>query len=457
MTSNAIAFATDTPVRRILNSRWYSAVSAVLVLAGFAAWMIEPVGSTVVLVAAYGCVVAGVALESLKTGVWMDRRLRWFFVASLFVGIFGAVHGFLAGNPGVQSETVFFVALPLVWLVIVFGMDLPLLRVVLNATPFVGLAIGLLGSLYWLDASGGADIPWITVIYLGQSYGPQAYGFGLTFYPLASLVFLLSFFFMSLIVRNTYTWRASRWVAWPATLSVFFLLFVSGRRALFVALILSVLIGFFIFFLGRSEVKTRRRLYWVLLAAAVLGAVATFLTKFSPAAMIQSVGTDLFSSHSVRARSGDALVKSWLQSPIIGHGLGALVPGSVRSKTRPWNFELQYHMMLNSLGVIGVAIFAVITVGLIIIAARAYRLNRVRFGFLAPVVAGSIALLIGDATDPYMHTPGQYWMFFILVVATNAVLREHRKAQESGPVPKASHLTNFDEAGEKAHGDEHQT
>jgi len=420
---------------------WIRRFSAAVLVLGFALWMIKPVGDARLTAVAYGLVVAGAILSSLGQRPWLYRRVNWFFLASVAIGLFGAIVGFARGNPGAASEMVFFVVLPAVWAIISSTIDLRSVQIIINSIPFVALLIGLLGLSYWLDAIGVPGFGWAILIDLGQGIGlpgDRAYGYVLTYYPISSLAFILPFLFVSLFVPTTFSWKWSRIVVWPAVASVLFLLFISGRRALFVSLILAVIIGFFTLFLGAAEVKTRRRLYIVGASALVAGVGIMFVSRFSPAAMIGSVMGDMFSSDSVRAKSGSALLESFAKSPIIGNGLGATVGGAVRDKLHPWNFELQYHLVLNALGVVGLLILTAVTLGLLVLGAHTYKSDRLKFTLLAPVTVGAISCLIANATNPYLHTPGSYWMLFLLVIAINAALRYRRTIDQSGLVAAPS-------------------
>src|SRR5690606_28775862 len=133
---------------------WVSGVAAGLIIASFAVWMIKPVGDLVLTGLAYALVLFGSLLAGLLRGFFLDRRLWLSFLVSILVGALGVGWGFLRENPGCLSEGVFFVALPLVWLVVVLGVDDRTVRRLLNAIPFVGLMIGGVGVLYWLDATG---------------------------------------------------------------------------------------------------------------------------------------------------------------------------------------------------------------------------------------------------------------------------------------------------------------
>lgn len=420
--------------------RTVRAIGVISYSAAFVVWMIKPIGDPTLTVVAYGLVVVGSAISIISQGARVDRRIVWFFVATAGAGIVWVGYGLLRNNAGALSESVFFFALPMLWLFIVLGTSLSAVQTVVNTIPFVGLVIGLLGSLYYLYAIGFASLRWVTVVPLGQSAGlpgDRDYGFVLTLYSLASLTFLIPFLLISLVVPNSYSWKPSRLVAWPALLVLLLLLFVSGRRALFVSIVLAVGIGFVLFLLGKAEQRTRRRLYVATLAVLLSSAVLAVVSKFSFEAMIGSIATDLFAPGSVRARSGDSLIASFLNSPVIGHGLGATVSGSVRDKSRPWNFELQYHLLLNDLGILGFAILTAATLAVVVIGVRLYRANRVRFVLLIPMTVGTVSVLIANASNPYLHTPGQYWMFYLLVASISAAaVEKHSPGSLANPDQK---------------------
>lgn len=409
---------------------WVAGVAAGLVSAGFAMWMIKPVGDMVFTGVAYALVVSGSTVGGLLRGFYLDRRLSISFLISILVGTLGVGWGVVQENPGALSEGVFFVALPLVWLVIALGIDDRTVRMLLNVIPFAGLVIGAVGVLYWLDATGQLGAPWLTAVDLGQGIGTESYGYGMRYYPISSLVFLLSFFLVALVHGGTFTSRVSRIVAWPASATLFVLLFVSGRRALFVSLAISLVAAFLLFALGSGRSRLRWRFTIAAGISLVLGAGLSYASRFSLASMLDSLATELFAKDSIRNESGAAMVRSWFESPLIGHGAGATVEGSVRSLERPWNFELQYHLVLNAFGAIGFIAFAAITVLLLVLAVRVYRSGVEGTEYLAATIAGTISLLVANASNPYLHTPGHYWMLFILVIGLNASLRGKRESLE---------------------------
>lgn len=404
-----------------------------LVAAGFGLWMVKPVGDSRLVAAGYLLVLLGSLMRSIRPVLWIDRRVFGWSLASLAVGLMGALIGYAHANPGLRPELVFFLALPALWLVIAFGLDARAVRAIVNLMPISGLAIGGLGFCYWLDATGRARLPWVFWFDLGQGVGRESYGYVLRFYPISTLVFLLPFLVASLLVANAYSWDVSRRLAMPATAAALCLAFVSGRRVLFVAPVLALAIGLALFARRPLGRRTKRRAFGALAALVLLAGALTAFTGFSPAGLVRSVLAETSPAESVRAQSGSDLLASWWRSPLWGHGLGAVPAGIPRSEDRPWNFELQYRLILNATGLVGVAVLSLAALGILRSAARDAADRREAFAYMIPIVIGTLSLLIANATNPYMHTAGHYWMFFLLVVGANAVrwsLWEEARANE---------------------------
>lgn len=400
-----------------------------LIALGFGVWMIKPVGDYRLTILGYLLVALGAGFGLLSSGFWIDRRLASYSLASIFVGAVSAYVGVTNSNPGTNSEIVFFIVLPFVWIVIACGIDVQVIRTLVNTIPIVGIAIGSLGFIYWLEATGRGSFPWVFLLDLGQGVGTNEFGYGLRFYPISTLVFLLPFLIMSIVVKDTYSWKISRALVVPATFSSFALLFVSGRRVLFVSLILSLGIGYFLFLYREQDHKARSRMYGALIVTGLTSAGLSVYTGFSLGGLINSLLDER--SDSARSRSASALLESWSTAPVLGNGLGATVEGSVRSTERPWNFELQYHLILNATGLFGFMILLFVTFQLFQRTSSIVARQQESFGFMIPLIVGSMALVIANASNPYMHTPGHYWMFFILVLGANAIHRPLRETARS--------------------------
>ena len=405
--------------------------SLVSVALGFSLWMLKPVGDTWLTAFSYLLVLAAAALGALAHGAFIDYRIKLSFLGAVVVGVVGYAIGMSNGYTGAAPEFVFFVALPVLWAFFVGGLGTGAVRWVINAIPIASIVLSLIGLLYWIGrVADSAAFDWFSIFGLGLGVWDQGYGWGMTYYPISTLLFVVPFLFISIVVPGTYSWRPSKWAAGPALGLAAGLMLVSGRRALFISLALSIIVGAVALFAGRTQRKIRRRLYVVGLVAIVGGVALSVLSRFSIAQMAGSLISEEMSGDSVRGRTTSALIASWLQAPVFGHGLGAELRDFVRlDDGNLWAFEVQYHLVLNALGLVGLLVLGAGTALLLVLSVRAYKTDPETYPFLASLVVGTVAALIANATNPYLHTPGHYWMLFLLVMGANGYLRDrHSKA-----------------------------
>ena len=415
--------------RPVARGRVVEVAGFVLLVGGIGLWMIKPVGDQRLTVIAYVCVIAGAIGVGLARGRWIDPMLGFAAIAVLTIGVTGVVHGLIERNPGALSEAVFFVLLPAAWFVIATGFTAELTRLVVNLIPWISLIIAGLGIAYWLYTLGFPGVAWTLQIRLGQSSGLESdrtYGTELHFDSMSSLIFILPFLIFSLIVKGTYSWLLSRIAAWPALAATLLFVFVSGRRVLFVSTVVAVLFGFLFLLTGPAFRAVRRRFAIIGGITALLAVVVIIVSRFSPSALVASVLEDALSPDSLRSRSSAALLESWSRSPLYGNGLGDVVSSMIRNPERPWNNELQYHLLLNTLGIAGLLPLAALVAALFWLARSEFRAPGEGHPYLAALVVGTAGALFANATNPYLHTPAQLWMLFLLVVALNAARRPER-------------------------------
>lgn len=91
----------------------------------------------------------------------------------------------------------------------------------------------------------------------------------------------------------------------------------------------------------------------------------------------------------------------------------------VRSSARPWQYELQYHLLLFQTGLVGVACYSA---GILWMIGKAYKISAADPGpgaFLIPTIAGLAGVLIGNASNPYLQAYGALWMVFLPLAIIN--------------------------------------
>jgi hypothetical protein len=198
--------------------------------------------------------------------------------------------------------------------------------------------------------------------------------------------------------------------------------------------------------------RPRHPAVWIgIAAAAVIAAIAVIprLATFGPVASILVAVGSFFgvadgsgdSDQSIRSDQAWYLLQGWMQDPIFGSGFRAAVPGYDRASEIPWSLELQYHVLLFNVGVLGVTIaIAAVCAGLLLV--RKAVVMRADFAPLLVVTAtGAVGMLIANATNPYLAAPGHQWAIFLpLAVAILALsgASENHSADVLSTAPEPS-------------------
>lgn len=149
------------------------------------------------------------------------------------------------------------------------------------------------------------------------------------------------------------------------------------------------------------EVDAQRRRLIVRIAggAALAGVVLGIAVLFGAVPRPSFLGD---TSAGLREEQAPKLWNAFLDNPVLGDGLGAVVrPRFVRDPTAPWSYELTYLQLLFQMGVLG--LLAVLALPL---AAVRRGLREAATGTLeAPPLAGAMAILgilVASATNPYL-------------------------------------------------------
>jgi hypothetical protein len=212
---------------------------------------------------------------------------------------------------------------------------------------------------------------------------------------------------------------------------------LSGRRSIALVIVLAPVLTLIIHRLTSRRGHPIRIPVWVgvlapLIAAAAILAMRSYGGTMVRAAAADAIYTFLGLGHpspgneidtAIRTTQAMQLIAGWDDHPVFGAGLGAVLPsGYRRSESRPWMFELQYHQTLFSLGVIGCALLLVATILLIrAVGVAAGRVRGHQPALVASVTAAA-ALLLANASNPYLQAIGHGWGIALALGVMNVVL-----------------------------------
>lgn len=224
----------------------------------------------------------------------------------------------------------------------------------------------------------------------------------------------------TLIARKKWAWTA-----------VLFLLSVgglmlAGRRASLLALLAGVCVAFLAVRVNghrpTGDIASGafgKRLALLLVTLTLVGSLAFALGGLN-ADLLAERATSIFDfstneSNIVRRLQFDALIDGIAERPLLGQGLGAAA-FYTRSDDAPWSYELSYVALAFNFGLLGLLWFSAGVVYVLIELVRLVGRRGVPETerlYIACFLAGLVAFLIANATNPYLAKFDYMWTLFI--------------------------------------------
>lgn len=354
------------------------------------------------------------------------------------VSLFFGFRGMFLGTPGALKGIQVYFVWPLVYLVLLGGIhSMRTLHALEKTLIFSCAFIFLLGAVYSLSQLNILpEIPYLDSLISPDDLSNGVYdGYaGLAFPGLNSLPFLVPFLMTTVVIRWSQSGGKAVSKLWLSAILILnlALVLVSGRRALQLVTMLSpLLILVLSSFQPMSEKPLLRRslgrctVVWVLavtLLVPLLGPI--YSTSFHGIAERFSSGFDFGTnsfddSPDARHQQYFALVRGWLENPLIGSGLGASAYGSARSDTMPWAYELYYSLMLFHTGLLGFMAYAAGIIWIYWTGIKIIKRGGITGRSLLPVLVGMSGLLIATVTNPYLARFDGIWVIFLPLAFIN--------------------------------------
>jgi hypothetical protein len=418
-------------------SQWPSSVGLLITCACFAYLHVRPVGHNYVLLPVLAILGLVAVVTVLARRELPARQTAVALGAILAVGVFGTLLGL--ANPGVSNGALVWIVAPLLFGFWTLSGDEKLLKALFATSAYATIAISVAILLY----IGGKQefIPQFIPLII-QDQG------GFSFDSLGDNSTSISFYGLSTLVAAAPIWLTAsilprhrllphKAVSIAAALTATVATMVSGRAALtVVTLVVPAVIWAIWRMVTPSAPKSRLRRIAPVAAVAAVGATIALLGVTGnnnvtiAFARLVSVVTGQNQSLSERIRGAQAgrLIEEWLDSPIIGHGFGAIIRGYSRSDNRPWDFELQYQLILFQVGIVGAALVVVGVAAAVQGGVLAMRRDAEMTPVLLVSAAGAIAMGIANASNPYLQAPGHMWAVYLALMVVNVALVKRRTA-----------------------------
>ncbi|WP_195270241.1 hypothetical protein [Eubacterium sp. 1001713B170207_170306_E7] len=355
---------------------------------------------------------------SKKVFVWI---LIW-MITGLFFLLIGIVHN---NTQGIIQIGTFYFLWPLIYLIFISGCRNKKSFFILYKIIIISSIIINLYAIYYVFSQYGF-LPILDFlnfqstesgIYFGNN-GEIAY----SLVNISTLVFTIPF-----ILSVFFLWpkNLQKRISWPLIMICLFTSFIAAllarRNALYIEIIFSLIIIFFIKNIYYKEEKTNLKKYVLVFIFSLL--ILYMLIEYLNFNFINSVFLSIKDAFDFSGKSNDfgatlryqqfkALINGWKNHVFLGAGLNSGVSEIVRSDVQKWAYELTYVALLYQMGVIGICIF---TFQIIWIIKRLLQIMKdEEFKNLVVVVlVGLLSFLLANATNPYLMKFDYLWVLFL--------------------------------------------
>ncbi len=409
---------------------WVIRTSSWLVVGVLAYMMLRPVSNNRILVPAVALLFIA-SLVLLRVRARVSNALVLVVLLVLTVGIYGLLIGM--GNPGMIYGGLVWIAAPIVFGTFAAAGDETMVRRIL----WISALTTVLTSLYVLAYVGGVNhvipefIPNFVISQMGPDPDPSTrVSTDIRLYSLSTLVATVPMWLTATLLPGSQS-LPPKWLSATAGILGVAAALNSGRATLVVVVVMVPVVMWMIW---RIVARGTPRNWWRKVApigvAALAGILFVWLMTVSTFVgrtwdRVSGVVTGKYASPDdrLRGQQADYLVEAWRESPVFGHGWGAVIEGYSRTDNRrPWNFELQYHLILFQVGLVGVFLLllaVVIVLWCIIVVTRRRPESRVA---ILVVTSGALSLLIANGSNPYLQAPGNMWPLYLLLMIINVNL-----------------------------------
>jgi O-antigen ligase len=390
----------------------------------------------------YILVLALVAVRSFARRAWHPRIVGWtFFLVA--VSLIAGIHGFILDAPGAWERIRTFAIWPLVYLWIIGGIDneetfRDIQRTLLVAGAFISISsiYLLLSNLHFVP-----PLPFTEVLYTQEEIDTGLFsgvvvtdGYTWIGTPgVSNLSFLVPFLMTAMVVpaSGRGRWMSRPWVFVVLALDLV-LTVLSGRRGAQLVTMMApflIVLGSLFYRKDERRLLLRRSASMFAVMLLLLASFVLFASRSIPFTMEGirerfSSGFDFSASNmtdSARGRAEQyyALMDGWLEHPLIGAGLGAVAPASIRSPTMPWAYELFYLDLLFQTGIFGVLVYTLGVAWIFWSGIRIIRQGGMGAQFMLPILVGLAAMIIASGTNQYLGGFEEFWIFFIPLAFIN--------------------------------------
>jgi hypothetical protein len=401
-----------------------------------------------------GLVLGMIIISILVSGkIFLHRTiLLWTFLIVLSGLVFFLV-GVLNDAAGVLRVSHIYVLWPLVFVLLVAGItNERIIRGLIKVLIFTTIAISLYALIDIATIVGWLPDIFPIIVDKGQRVGFHQGFVHYTTPSIYTLLFAVPFLISALMIwpKSRIMPVSRRWL-WIALILSLAMTLLSARRALWIVIALSPFLTIMLHMLSRRHHRfsnrklVRRSFAKLILIISLVYFSLHFIFEIDYFAMIQhlvaSFQVAIDYGATVRAEQFFALWRGWLESPLIGSGLGAVAEGSIRCVYHPWQYELFYLSLLFHTGIIGVIIYSAAVAWVYQMGFKMIRSGEHLGLYMLPILVGTSSFLIASGTNPYFGTFSGIWPIYLPIALINVWLLARRNIVYESQLPRG-HFDN---------------
>ena len=386
-------------------------------------------------------IISEIWLNTLMAGRFhMNPTIFLLFMFYLMLGLLYGFYGFYRGNLGalpVTKEIVFYV---LIYMFLITGVrNYFCMKLIHNTIILATIII----CLYVIDTtlySLGLIPDWLYVNLYENTTGTQSVGLSvlsirgtidIDMSSLPSFLFLQPYLITYTITDTKQLSKFSLLLIFVAT----FIMLMSGKRILLLCGLFSpLIISVFLWFISSGNKLLLRRIKAIFLILVLFNLIFFIVLhnvgydfRLMAKYLIDGFESCGNTGSNIRVDQFYALLDGWIQNPIFGVGSGAVLWEYLRSSESPWNYELSYMKLLYDFGLIGVMLYGIGLLFTWLKSTRIYLGHCVLGKYALATVIGSIAFIVGNATNPYLLKFDYLVVIFLPIAIINLWLVNRRR------------------------------
>lgn len=354
--------------------------------------------------------------------------------------------GSINNNDGFGQQATLWLGAPIIWGLWANSFSKSCIRIVLMSIFIATIVLSVVIVAYVAGRQGYIPtiVPDVLLNSQGARFTDDGFGTEIGFYGLSSLAAAAPMAAAGVFAEPAAS-MPPRWIMVIAAVSASCAALVGGRQAIIVVTLLAPVLFILVrrILLAAAHRGQRARLRinvaWVLAAPVAFLLAVQFTAPFAvpmssairdAAFVFFGIGTGSSGSYSdnlARKTQTNQLLTAWADNPIFGAGMGATLPsGYTRSIRRPWSFELQYHQLLFQGGLLALALVACALLLALRGVVRAGRQHPEYTSALVVAAVGAAALLLANASNPYLQAPAHWWPLALVAGIATALTRTSR-------------------------------